>query len=352
LDLGLHVLWSSDLLHTQLATLREQAAGTDGIQPPDCQYLVLPSGKPPMYRYHLQFPEGQIYLTASHELKNHPNVYVSISAKTLWTLGAAGAVEVFKQHIEAMGGVIESIVPSRVDLAADLIIPGGLSFEFLHKHLVTCARTLRPFFKDDKLQTLYIGEGDLQVRIYNKWAETIASGKTFFIDVWNKAAGKNLGEDLQHVWRVEGQLRRPVLKELRIDSLEALYDNLGGLWKFITEWASLRLCDNENTTRRSLHPLWALVQSATGILGDPGLALRRIHSDASAPVAWYVAHIAGCLVGFASRLNVAGLAEALRMLQVHLYHHLTPQAFAARVQAELIRLGVTAATAPQLPPPT
>ena len=92
------------------------------------------------------------------------------------------------------------------------------------------------------------------------------------------------------------------------------------------------------------------MQSAAGILGDPGLSHRRIHSDATAPVAWYVAHIAGCLVGFASRLNVAGLAEALRMLQVHLHRHLTPQVFAARVQAELIRLGVNAGGATQRRP--
>ncbi len=58
-----------------------------------------------------------------------------------------------------------------------------------------------------------------------------------------------------------------------------------------------------------------------------------------APVSWYVAHIAGCLVGFASRFNLPGLADAIRMLQIHVYSHLPPQAFAGRVQAEFIRLG-------------
>ena len=124
--------------------------------------------------------------------------------------------------------------------------------------------------------------------------------------------------------------------------LEVLYAQLGGLWNFITDWASLRLLDGQNTSRRSLHPLWSLVQWAAGILGDPALALQRVASDASAPVSWYVAHIAGCLVGFAARLNLTGLADALRMLQIQLYAHLPPQAFAARVQAELIRLGICA----------
>jgi hypothetical protein len=86
------------------------------------------------------------------------------------------------------------------------------------------------------------------------------------------------------------------------------------------------------------------------VTGEIALALRRIPSDASAPVSWYVAHIAGCLVGFASRLNVGGLGDALRMLQVHLHAHLPPQDFAARVQAELIRLGIGTAAPPEPPP--
>jgi hypothetical protein len=57
----------------------------------------------------------------------------------------------------------------------------------------------------------------------------------------------------------------------------------------------------------------------------------------------------GVLVGFALRLNVAGLADALRMPGVHIHAYLPPQVFAACVQAELIRLGMT--SAPQLPPP-
>jgi hypothetical protein len=44
----------------------------------------------------------------------------------------------------------------------------------------------------------------------------------FLCGCLDEAAGKRLGEDLQYMWRVEGELRRPVLKELHIDSLESL----------------------------------------------------------------------------------------------------------------------------------
>jgi len=58
LDLGFYVHWKSAAFHQKLDKLREEATGTRGIQAPDRMYLVLPSGKPPMYKFNLQFPDG------------------------------------------------------------------------------------------------------------------------------------------------------------------------------------------------------------------------------------------------------------------------------------------------------
>jgi hypothetical protein len=67
-------------------------------------------------------------------------------------------------------------------------------------------RTLRPIFKDDTLQTLYIGEGDLQLRIYDKWEEIKNSAKIFFLDVWAKGNGGRYltPDEVTAVCRVEG----------------------------------------------------------------------------------------------------------------------------------------------------
>ena len=300
-----------------------------------------------MYRYHLQYPEGQLYLSGSHELKNHPNVYVSISSRSLWLNGPAAAVDGFRKRVEAFGGTIEDIVPSRVDLAADLVIPGGLTFDFLRSHLVTSSRTLRPVIKDGRLETLYVGDKDspIQLRIYDKWAEIRHSGKVHCLDVWrDKLQGKADGVqgdevDFKNVWRVEGQFRRAVLKQFAIHSLDDLYAKLGGLWAYLTSWASLRVPDDANSARRTIHPLWAMVQSAGDLLGDPADVTRHIKSDATAPVDWYVHHMAGCLVGFAARQNIKGMADALRALEGLAGTHMPPAAFAARVQSQVIRLG-------------
>jgi hypothetical protein len=146
---------------------------------------------------------------------------------------------------------------------------------------------------------------------------------------------------------VEGQFRRDILKEFAIHSLPDLYARRADLWNYLTQWASLRLPDDANSARRSLHPLWELVCSASALLGDPAGVSRSVRSDASAPVEWYVRHIAGCLVGFASRLNLTSLAEALGRLRLCVEASMPPNAFAARVQAEGIRLGIS----PQPPLP-
>jgi hypothetical protein len=131
-----------------------------------------------------------------------------------------------------------------------------------------------------------------------------------------------------------------VLKEFGIHCLPDLYAKLGGLWKYITEWASLRLPDDANSARRTLHPLWAVVQAAAAALGDPAALNRQTASDATAPIAWYVAHILGCLVALAARLQLPALPDALAALRELAGDYLPPQAFAARVQAEGIRLGL------------
>ena len=52
---------------------------------------------PDPFGFPLDFP------SKSHELKNHPNVYVSISARTLWLSGPAAAVDIFRQYLQGLG---------------------------------------------------------------------------------------------------------------------------------------------------------------------------------------------------------------------------------------------------------
>src|SRR5689334_13768435 len=64
LDLGLMVTWGVewDRLTETLDREKERAAGTSGILFDEGPCLIWPSGKPPNFRWHLQFPEFHLFL--------------------------------------------------------------------------------------------------------------------------------------------------------------------------------------------------------------------------------------------------------------------------------------------------
>jgi hypothetical protein len=97
---------------------------------------------------------------------------------------------------------------------------------------------------------LYIGgkDSDLLCRIYDKAKEAGTTGKEWFLKLWKL-------DQLLDIWRIEFQLRRSVLKQFGIDTLEDLIQRSGGVWAELTSsWLSFRLHDNPNTARRSIHP--------------------------------------------------------------------------------------------------
>ena len=97
--------------------------------------------------------------------------------------------------------------------------------------------------------------------------------------------------------------------------------------------------DVDHSARRSLHPLWELVASAGKLLGDSAGVRRRVNSDSTAPVEWYVRHTTGCLVALASRLKLLSIADAIADLRQRVERYMPGNTFAARVHAELVRLG-------------
>ena len=90
------------------------------------------------YRFHLQFEAYNLFIAKAAKPGKSPNVYLSISAKTLWLDGIEKALSWITEDLKAIGkGTILFVQVSRVDLCADFWIPGGLSHEFLLSHKAT-----------------------------------------------------------------------------------------------------------------------------------------------------------------------------------------------------------------------
>ena len=180
-----------------------------------------------------------------------PNVYASCNSQSLWSLSPTDAVALITHEIADLGGRVVGVKPSRCDMTADFEIPGGLSLDFLLSHRVPHQVKHDHHMSGDALETFYHGakSSPIQLRIYDKALEVARGGtKWWFYKLW----GVSLDAA---VWRVEFQLRRPILKQFGIHSLDDLSSRAGSLWRYLTaEWCSLRLPDDSNVTRRTVHP--------------------------------------------------------------------------------------------------
>lgn len=318
LDLGLYVDWNSDTWGEQIKHFqekKEQAFGTNGLLDETInggKYLHLPSGKAPNYRFHLQFSEFHLYIAITEKALNSPNVYASLTSETLWKFGISLALEFLTFELDSFGGTIKKIQPSRCDISVDLLIPGGLNFDFLKEHQVSRSRSVTPYFNDGILETIYIGSpsSPVRLRIYDKSKEVNKKGtKLWFIPLWGIEENKD-------VWRVEFQLRRTVLRQFSIYKLEDLWEKIGGIWNYLTEkWFSLRLSDNEKSERRTIHPLWAEIQECGKRFGTAIEVQRTFKGDTPAKIEWFIAHISGCVASVAARLGIQDRKEVFNHLE-------------------------------------
>jgi hypothetical protein len=341
LDLGLYIEWPErwEEIRKSLAEGKEAAAGTKGIRwygAPHEQCLVLPSGKPPTYSFHLQTPDFHLFVAKSRSASKYPTVYASPLAQSLWLCGVIPTVRKIGEFIHRLGGRVERMQVSRCDLSADFLIPAGLTLDFLRETKVARARAWRPFCEGDSLQTFYVGGNgaELQCRIYDKALEVAHDGlKAWFIDLWKV-------EELKDVWRVEFQLRRPVLKQFGIDTIEDLIKLSGGVWESLTSnWLSFRFDDDPNATRRTVHPWWQAVQAVSLDFGSEIAVERNYDRPKTAPAEWFVSHGSGCLPGYAARKNLSDFGAALDAFIGDAKRYWADRDFCERYRLERIALG-------------
>jgi len=341
LSLGVGVDWGERWagLEQDLAAMKDRAKGTDGVlwgRLPDRPAIFHAGGKPPMYRYHVETGAGHLFMAHRPGPDKFPNVYASVACAELWCRGLRAAVGLLQTDIEALGGRVVSLLPSRCDLCADLLIPQGLDLAFLQSHIVARSAARRQYLTGDVLESYYVGQGSgaIQLRIYDKAKETDKNGhKGWFLEVWGLA-------ECAHVWRVEFQVRRQALKELGIDSLDDLESGIAGIWRYLTsDWASLRLPDDENSARRTVHPLWQTVQGAAARFGVERKIERDARRDSAAAVRRILAQIAGWVVSYAVATGIPTRDAALDSLGHDIRRDLLPWSFAERYVRKAVALG-------------
>ncbi|NLE25332.1 MAG: plasmid replication initiation factor [Clostridiaceae bacterium] len=346
LDLGFYVNWGLDWKRRLLSLdkMKQQARKKGGLLvklPTGRQCIFRANSKGENYRFHLQFEAYNLFVGKAAKPGSTPNVYLSISAKTLWQEGIDKALNWIGEDLESIGkGIISFVKVSRVDLCADFWIPGGLSYDFLRAHKVSRNKKRRLYLDEDEMESYYVASPNshIKLRIYNKGLEVKKEGtKLWFLDFWKR-------ESSDDIWRMEHEIHRPALKQFGINSLDDLENKQAGVWLYLTsKWFSLRLLDNEKAERRTIHPLWCAVQESFQQNAPVEEVTRICRSTETASLKWLLSHMDGCLSSFAARLGITDREEALTELQNRLAGRNNIKEFEVACIKKAIQLGTLSA---------
>jgi hypothetical protein len=298
---------------------------------------IYPTGKPPNYAFHLRTCDLHLFIADCVSGERWSNVYASIGAKALWLLGATTSVARTKALISFLGGciLVDGVKPSRCDLCADFHIPGGLSLELFLSLGVPKRLKTNAHLNGGTCETYYIGakNATIRSRIYDKSKEVLLHNKFWIQDLWGVAESKD-------VWRVEFQLRRPALRQYGIHSFPKLMSNLCGLWENLTsKFYSLRLLDNPNVSRRTIHPFWKAVQGCARLFGPAVDITRDFTSGDKAGSEFYISRGSWAFLSFAACYGYADLDTALHEFCRNIRHYWSDRDFEEERKMKTIEMG-------------
>ena len=187
--------------------------------------------------------------------KKLPMAYVKVSAEYLAHKGPLAVMDELLTLLADLAEVKGTNLVSRVDLAVDFVSDVVMD-SWDRIAWVTRASKIQAHSTDQHFTGWSIGMGGvIGARLYDKTREIIHSGKDWAMLLW-LPAGWQSGEA---VWRLEFELKREVLKELGLSSLETVLANLGGLWRYATaDWLRLTAPNEHDATRARWlnHSLW------------------------------------------------------------------------------------------------
>lgn len=217
----------------------------------------------PFYAYRLECNDFYLYF-ADKEMLNNPPVRVKFISGFIWSYGYKEAYQRFIDWFRSFLYTAQSKI-SRVDICCDT--DEAIFIESDIKDMVTRAQGKTLNYVDDvnyqgkKFSGFSIGRGKpIMCRIYNKSMEIKRSNKTWFYSIWI-LNGSNLDND---IWRVEFQLRRQVLKEFNVNTVEDFFKVENKIWAYLTqEWLSFKSNNNDsNVSRRTVKRKWQVIQMA------------------------------------------------------------------------------------------
>jgi hypothetical protein len=236
-----------------------------------------------------------------------PPVFIQAHSAYLHSRGADQAVAEISEWLCANVMRAEPLLGiSRLDLYCDTQgwLPAVEDFDKFHCRAVRRRTYSVPIYDQAHLRGrrasgFVFGGGDLMARCYDKTLELRSRGSE-----WPKALWVDWDQD-QPVWRVEFQFRRRSLVSLGCSTPEEALAARQELWRYGTQWLSLRTpSPDSNRARWPEAPEWAVIREAE--IGSPTTPLVRDLVRSADEL-----RIIRGLVGYASSLAALGSAPGL-----------------------------------------
>jgi len=344
LDVGFYVTWGENWeeLSQDFDGRKSCVQGNEGnlIDIPGIRpHIFYAGGKATNYRYHIKFPEYHCFISIAQSASRSPNFYISFTSEALhWELSEIELIELVTHDVESFGGHVTEHKISRCDLYADFRIPGGLNLEFLKSHMVGKAKHTSHFMNGDLLETFYVGQksSPIQLRIYDKEKEIKKKGsEERWLLIW-------FVDDPKDVWRTEFQIRRTILKEYQINTINDLRNKKADLWKYVTgKWFSLRCFDDENKARRTIHEFWKKVQSCIEYFGSEQGSKRYYEKKKAISINWHIRRIVNQVISCAAILKDYDPESCLIKVFDRILFFMNKEEFNEKARKKSVELGIS-----------
>ncbi len=269
------------------------------------ELLLRPFGTASGYPLVLENPEYRIQCGEF----NNPSFFVTFRSEALWRYGAQTLHDTFLAWAADAGLIaLQSERVSRIDFTFDYEVAAPL---FQVERVVSLAAKDATHREDGAVQTISFGTGDVRLRIYDKVAEIAQeSGKIWFYDLWGVRT---------NVWRIEWQVRKPLLRRFEIQTFADFFAHQGDVARYLAnEHDSLRVPGADtNRSRWAIDPLWVdLQQQIEDIEGqgpfrniDDRAILRERMRRIAISVDGYLNRVAAIMCILEGRKNVPSLGE-------------------------------------------
>jgi hypothetical protein len=352
LYLALHVRWRDRCFFDWLTSLQQAAQDedrdmVDAIKPTDgtadWKFAINPRG---VQGYASILTSAAMTWKVGHWLEpmSRPGLVVELRSEALWTHQPGPLVARVLALVEMVGGEVMDVLVSRADLCVDMLLTHETWEPLSKKNFVSRSRKGAWHWEGDATNGFSLGKGDVSARLYDKVREIKAvSEKWWMFDIWR------LPRDLSghDVIRVEFQLRREAVKQMKAGSYVDLERELPAIWRYCTDtW--LRVVDDasQHHTQQHLLPWWERVQ--VGLKGAQEATASVRETAIQGSIDRYARMAVSALIGLEALVQPDGAIMESEELDlestvqnlVHLVArtNITPKEFTARVEEKRAKI--------------